>query len=176
MAFSPLPSGYQPFYINGVNLLEDCNTIAYSEPCIELGERKDIVSNDWKEENGVDEYIPSTPHYKQSTWKVSFITKAYGTKTQTLSARQNAVKNLWAYVVDVQNLLNEHSSQSVTSPLTLKDNYTMLECEGARAGVPQFDDDKKPKFGVDTGGTYAMIRYSVTFYINNPTQLLPTTE
>lgn len=80
-------SNYKPFYIQTATDTTAHDTtewglIAQSTPYPLLPDPKDCYKNDWKDENGDDEYNAQI-YYKAFTFDVKFIVKTFASQTET---------------------------------------------------------------------------------------------
>lgn len=87
MAYIYPMSNYKPFYIQTTNDTSAHDTtewglIAKTNPYVALPDPKDCYKNDWKDEDGDDEYNAQI-HYKAFTFDVKFIVKTFDTQSDT---------------------------------------------------------------------------------------------
>ena len=83
-------NGYKPFYIQKTSAEGAIDTttwglVAKTNPYPALPDPKECYVNDWKDEDGDDEYN-ATIHYKAMTISVTFYVKTYDTQTATAEA------------------------------------------------------------------------------------------
>lgn len=87
MAYIPNISDYKPFYIQTTSDTTAQNTtqwglVAKSNPYPVLPTPKEPFKNEWKDENGDDEYTTSM-HYEAMEFSVGFYIKTYAANSKT---------------------------------------------------------------------------------------------
>lgn len=91
MPYLPDIRDYKPFYIqteadaSAVDTAAAFGMVAKSNPYPLLPEPKEVFSNDWKDEDGDDEYTAGMT-YKAVEFEVSFYVKAYSTASASAEA------------------------------------------------------------------------------------------
>lgn len=91
MPYLPDIRDYKPFYIqtdsdtDALDTAASFGMVAKSNPYPLLPEPKEVFKNDWKDEDGDDEYTTEI-RYKAFEFEVSFYVKAYSTASQAAEA------------------------------------------------------------------------------------------
>lgn len=158
MAYVPTISSYKRFLIQttGDNVAWDTRTyglIAKSNPYPILPEAKDVYNNDWKDEDGDDEYNVQMV-YKAFEFDVSFYVKTYGA---------NAEATLRGQMRDFFDKIRR-------GEFKVYDEYTGLGFTGVRYKSFKEEEFKARKAkGSDRSKDWARCIFSVTFKVNDPT-------
>lgn len=160
MINNPTISGYKPFYIQKGNNCYDTKTqwgfIAKSNPYPALPSPKDPYKNDWKDENGDDEYTTNM-YYEAFEFEVQFYIRTKDT-TSGGSVTETAAETIRAKLKDFFDTVKN-------GDLKVFDSYTALGRQKVRyAGY------KEEKFR--SRGDSAVCIFTITFKVNDPVTLM----
>lgn len=154
MVWLPFINDYKPFYIQtdadtaAVDTAAAFGMVAKSNPYPLLPNPKDVHNNEWKDEDGDDEYTAKM-YYEAFEFDVSFYVKAYASGSSSSEAvLRSQVDSFFAKVRDGEFMTY--------------DAYTGVGYKGVRyAGY------KEESFLRRNGWTRAI--FTVTFKVNSPT-------
>jgi len=153
---NPTLVGYKPFYIQVNSSLYDTKTewglIAKSNPYPALPSAKEPYSNDWKDENGEDEYTEHI-YYESFEFSVGFYIRAKDT-TNGQTAEEIVRSKIAAFF----NVIKD-------GEFAVYDAYTALGRRKVR-----YASYKEDKF-ISRKGT-ARCMFTVTFKCNDPVTLM----
>jgi hypothetical protein len=100
MAYTPPIEDYKPFYIQtesdtaALDTAEQWGLVSKTNPHPALPQMKEPYRNEWKDEDGDEEYVTDT-HFESFTFKQGFYVKAYGTTVEeaakTVRSQMNAL-------------------------------------------------------------------------------------
>lgn len=160
MINNPTISGYKPFYIQKGNNCYDTKTqwgfIAKSNPYPALPSPKDPYKNDWKDENGDDEYTTNL-YYEAFEFEVQFYIRTKDT-TSGGAVTETAAETIRAKLKDFFDTVKN-------GDLKVFDSYTALGRQSVRyAGY------KEEKFR--SRGDSAVCIFTITFKVNDPVTLM----
>lgn len=160
MINNPTISGYKPFYIQKGDNCYDTKLqwgfIAKSNPYPALPTPKDPFNNEWKDENGDDEYTTHL-YYESFTFDVQFYIRAKDTVSGS-AVTETASETIRAKLKAFFDVVKE-------GELKVFDSYTALGRQKARyAGY------KEEKFRAR--GDSAVCIFTITFKVNDPTTLM----
>lgn len=155
MAWLPFISGYRPFYIqcdgdaSAVDTAAAWGLVAKANPYPALPSPKDPYKNDWKDEDGEDEYSVEM-HYKSFTFDVEFYVKAYASGTESaVEVLRGQMSAFFSHIRDGE--------------FRVYDSYTGLGRQKVRyAGYKESTSGFKARDG------WARMLFSVTFKVNDP--------
>ena len=159
MPYLPYMSDYKPFYIQTVGdsaawSTGDYGLVAKSNPYPALPDMKDPYNNDWKDENGDDEYL-GTVHYKTFTFDVQFYVKAFDEVNG-----QGAVTKAASVVLREQ--MANFFTKIKTGEFKIYDSYTGLGRQNVR--YVSYSEDS----GFVSRDNWARLIFKVTFKVNDP--------
>jgi len=152
-AYVPLIKGYKPFYIqadnsNGAKDTRYWGMVAKTNPYPILPTVKAPYSNDWKDENGTEEYVEQM-NYESFELTVTFYAKAFSTQSQNAAyILKSQIKSFFDYI---QN-----------GYIRVYDSYTELGWQNVRY-QSYAEESFKAK------DNWARAIFSVTFKVNDPT-------
>lgn len=159
MPYLPYMSDYKPFYIQAANDATAWSTgvyglVAKSSPYPAFPELKDPYNNDWKDENGDDEYLTSV-NYKAFTFDVQFYVKAFDT------VNGQGVVTKTADVV-LREQMADFFAKIKVGEFKVFDSYTGLGRQKVRyAGYSE-------NSGFLARDNWARLIFKVTFKVNDP--------
>ena len=154
MPYLPNIPDYKPFYIqtdadaDAIDTASSFGMVAKSNPYPLLPEPKEVYSNDWKDEDGDDEYT-SGMYYQAFEFDVSFYVKAYSSDSASSEAvLRSQVDSFFAKVRDGE--------------FKTYDSYTGVGYKGVRyAGYKEESFLRR--------GNWTRAIFTVTFKVNSPT-------
>lgn len=153
MPYTPDIKDYKPFYIQAASDASAVDTaaafgmVAKSNPYPLLPEPKEVYCNDWRDEDGDDEYVGDM-RFKAFEFEVSFYVKAFGSGT----ASSEAV---------LRSQVDGFFDKVRTGEFSAYDSYTGVGYKRVRyAGY------KEESFLRRGGWTRAI--FTVTFKVNDP--------
>jgi len=150
----PIPN-YKPFYIQygenatATDTKSAWGMVAKTNPYPLLPTPKDPYKNDWKDEDGDDEYT-TYMHYKGFEMEVEFYMKAKDGESTTAAADLYA--SAWSFFTAVRE-----------GNFRIYDDYTKMGFQRVRYAGSDFDDNTfKERNGVAT------VMFTVKFKVNDP--------
>lgn len=153
MPYTPDIKDYKPFYIQtgaddaAVDTAAAFGMVAKSNPYPLLPEPKEVYSNDWRDEDGDDEYVVAM-RFKAFEFDVSFYVKAYGSGV----ASSEAV---------LRSQVDGFFDKVRSGEFKTYDSYT-----GVGYGKVRYAGYKEESFLRRRGWTRAI--FTVTFKVNDP--------
>lgn len=162
MFWLPYINDYKPFYIQAKEDSAAWDTTVYgliakSSPYSALPEPKDVYKNDYKDEDGDDEYNTEM-YYKSFTFKVKFYIKAYASGTRP--ATDVLRSQMAAFFGHIRN-----------GEFSVYDAYTGLGRRKVRyAGYEEADGGFKAR------DDWARLIFSITFKVNDPVTAMTLTD
>ena len=157
MAYIPNISNYKPFYIQTASDNSAIDTltwgmVAKSNPYLALPKPKTPYKNEWKDDNGDDEYTTQM-FYEADEFTVSFYMKAFDTVSSGVVTKPA--------VAVLREQLDAFFNKVKNGSFKVYDSYTGLGRKDVRyAGFKE--DSFKAR------GNWARIIFSVTFKMNDP--------
>lgn len=155
MAYVPNISDYKPFYIQtdvdlkALDTAKEWGMVAKTNPYPAFPEPKEPYKNDFRDENGDDEYTHKI-HYQSFTFEVDFYIKTYATPRKT--------------AVDVlQSQMFSFFSKVRNGQFKVYDAYTGLGRQKVRYGGYEEIDG-----GFRARDNWARLIFKVTFKVNDP--------
>lgn len=151
--YRPTIIDYRPFYIQpdaeslALDTLEEWGLVTKTNPFYSLPDAKETYSNDWYDEDGLDEYNEQL-HYKHVDIEVSFYLKTIGAN------RDLAIQELNAR-------LEAFFSRIRKGEMKIYDAYTQIGRQKVR-----YKSFRKEEFKAREN--WARIIFSVTFQVNDP--------
>lgn len=161
MAWLPYIRNYKPFYIECVGDLAawsttDYGLVAKTNPYLILPNPKEPYNNDWKDEDGDDEYVASM-HYEAFTFQVGFYVKTFDS---TGLSRATATDLLRMQMAEFFAKIKE-------GEFKVFDSYTGVGRQHVRyAGYEEVDG------GFVSRDNWARIIFNVTFKVNDPVTIM----
>lgn len=154
MPYLPDIKDYKPFYIQtdsdtaAIDTASSFGMVAKSNPYPLLPEPKDVYTNEWKDEDGDDEYTAKM-YYKAFEFDVSFYVKAYSSGSVSSEAvLRSQVDSFFSKVRDGE--------------FRTYDSYTGVGYKGVRyAGYKEESFLRR--------GSWTRAIFTVTFKVNSPT-------
>ena len=160
MPYVPYISNYKPFYIQAVgdtaakNTATEWGLVAKSNPYPALPKPKEPYKNDWKDENGDDEYVASV-QYEAFSFDVQFYIKTYDTVTNNVVTKTAAVA--------LREQVASFFTHIKSGEFKVYDAYTGLGRQKVRyAGYAE------EQGGFMTRDNWARLIFKVTFKVNDP--------
>ena len=158
MPYVPNIKNYNPFYIQAAGDSAAWDTTAYgmvaqAQPFLNKCEVKEPYKNDWKDEHGDDEYIPSTSYRKAFEFTVKFYVKTYAA---TGSSPMTAIAVLNAQIADFRAKL-------LGGEMKVWDSWQEMGFQNVRYVKDDADTQDRE---IDEGS--ARVIFSVTFKVNDP--------
>lgn len=160
MPYVPYISNYKPFYIqtesdaSAKNTAAEWGLVAKSTPYPALPEPKEPYGNDWKDENGDDEYVASM-QYKSFVFEVQFYVKTFDTVsggTVTKTATENLREQMASFFNHIKS-----------GEFKVYDSYTGLGRQKVRyAGYSEGES------GFVARENWARHIFTVSFKVNDP--------
>lgn len=154
MPYLPDIKGYKPFYIqtgadaSALDTAASFGMVAKSNPYPLLPEPKEVYSNDWKDEDGDDEYTAGMC-YQAFEFDVSFYVKAYSSD----SASSEAV---------LRSQVDSFFAKVRSGEFKTYDSYTGVGYKKVRyAGYKEESFRRR--------GDWTRAIFTVTFKVNSPT-------
>lgn len=153
MAYVPDMRDYKPFYIQAAgdtaatDTAEAYGLVAKTNPFFAVPEPKDVYCNDWKDEDGDDEYTDEM-HYKSFTFSVEFLIM---------------VKDSDTAASDINTQMQQFFDKVRSGEFMIYDAYTGLGFRNVRLSDCSND---KIEFKARDRWAYAFIE--VKFKVNDP--------
>ena len=147
-------TGYKPFYIQSATDASAIDTrtsygmVAKVNPYPIMPQPKEPYSNDWKDQNGADEYN-TVMYYKPFDMTVSFYAKALTTVSNTAPA-------------ELRSWLNTFFDKIKNGEFKIYDAYTNMGFQHVRYNGYAEESFK-------ARGNWASAIFSITFRVNDPT-------
>jgi len=156
--YVPPIRNYKPFYVQAAGDSTAWDTCAYgmvaqTQPFLNKCEVKEPYKNDWKDEHGDDEYIPSTLCRKAFEFTVKFYVKTYAV---TGNSPQTAISVLNGQIADFRAKL-------LGGEMKVWDSWQETGFQKVRYVK---DDADSADREIDGGS--ARVIFSVTFKVNDP--------
>ena len=162
MAWLPYIRNYKPFYIECVGDVTAWNTTIYglvakTNPYVALPKPKEPYKNDWKDEDGDDEYVAAM-HYEAFTFQVSFYVKAFDDNTNSTRTKANEA---------IRSQMSEFFAKIKEGEFKIYDSYTGIGRQHVRyAGYEEVED------GFVSRDDWARAIFNVTFKVNDPVTVM----
>ena len=160
MAYVPYILNYKPFYIQATgdstakNTATEWGLVAKSNPYPAMPEPKEPYKNDWKDENGDEEYLASV-FYKSFTFDVQFYVKTYDTVVNNVVTKTAAEA--------LREQVASFFTHIKTGEFKVYDAYTGLGRQRVR--YANYSEDSN---GFITRDNWARLIFKVTFKVNDP--------
>lgn len=151
--YKPTIKNYKPFYLQpdgdslAIDTLDQWGLVAKTNPYYALPEAKELYSNDWHDEDGLDEFNKEI-RYKSTDIEVSFYLRA------NASSRDAAIAELNAQ-------MDAFFSKIRTGEMKIYDSYTQIGRQKVR--YKSFKEDS-----FRAGDNWARLIFSIIFQVNDP--------
>lgn len=152
MIFVPKIVGYKPFYLQAssddvaIDTIE-LGLVAKSNPYPVIPTPKSVYKNEWKDEDGDDEYVDSI-RYSSISFSVSFYVKAFD--DEDITAKEVILSNMDSFFAKIKE-----------GEFMVYDSYTGIGYRKVR-----FESYKEESF--KSRGNWAKCIFTVTFKVNDP--------
>ena len=155
MPYLPNIPDYKPFYIQtdadatAIDTAAQWGLVAKTNPYPAMPEPKEPYNNEWKDEDGDDEYVADM-HYESFEFDVTFFIKTYATESKSAAEL-------------LREQINAFFNHIRTGEFKVYDAYTALGRQKVRyAGYDEGDEGFKAR------ADWARLIFTVTFKVNDP--------